>query len=52
MVKRKFKSFVVPMIYFFALLVFGGCLYLVQNIFSEDNLNNSNMIYVDSEIVR
>ena len=51
MVKRKLKSFVVPMIYICALFVFSGCLYLFQSIFANDVVDESNMVYVDNEIV-
>lgn len=51
MIKRKLKSFVVPSIYILALFVFSGCLYLFQNIFNVDLTNDSDIIYVDNEIV-
>ena len=51
MIKRKLKSFVVPMIYILALFVFSGCLYLFQDIFNNDIANDSDIIYVDNEIV-
>jgi len=51
MVKRKLKSFVVPMIYICALFVFSGCLYLFQSIFTSQVFQESDIVYVDNEIV-
>ena len=51
MVKRRLKSFVVPMIYIFALGIFSGCLYLFQSVFNSNYNEYGEMIFVDSEIV-
>ena len=51
MVKRKLKSFVVPMIYMCALFIFGLCLYMFQSIFNKEIFHDDNLIYVDNEIV-
>ncbi len=51
MVKRRLKSFVVPMIYIFALTIFSGCLYFFQSVFNTNYNEYEEMIFVDNEIV-
>ena len=52
MIKRKFKKFIVPAIYTFAICIFGASMYLVQKAVNKETFStNEEMEYVDKEIV-
>ena len=51
MIKRKLKSFVVPVIYSVAIVISIFSMYLVKNIFTKNMDSNKNEVkYVDNEI--